>query len=115
MTTSIPKTLLEKRNEIVQEWLQLQLSAENLRTELISEAELRNDSNRFLNVLTDSVQSGNLSDISAPEYKPVLEMLADFSRSRGLQGFTPSETASFVFSLKQPLFSALQKSVEKGP
>ena len=111
MTTPIPKTLLEKRNEIVQEWLQLQLSAENLRTELISEAELRNDSNRFLNALTDAVQSGNLSDISAPEYKPVLEMLADFSRSRGLQGFTPSETATFVFSFKQPLISALRKSV----
>jgi rsbT co-antagonist protein RsbR len=115
MTTSIPKTLLKKRNEILQEWLQLQLSAENLRTDLISEAELRNDSNRFLNALTDAVQSGNLSDISTPEYKPVLEMLADFSRSRGLQGFTPSETATFVFSFKQPLISALRTSVENNP
>jgi rsbT co-antagonist protein RsbR len=115
MTTSIPKTLLKKRNEILQEWLQLQLSAENLRTDLISEAELRNDSNRFLNALTDAVQSGNVSDISTPEYKPVLEMLADFSRSRGLQGFTPSETATFVFSFKQPLISALRRSVEDNP
>jgi rsbT co-antagonist protein RsbR len=115
MTTSIPKNLLKKRNEILQEWLQLQLSAENLRTDLISEAELRNDSNRFLNALTDAVQSGNLSDISTPEYKPVLEMLADFSRSRGLQGFTPSETATFVFSFKQPLISALRTSVENNP
>jgi rsbT co-antagonist protein RsbR len=115
MTTSIPKTLLKKRNEILQEWLQLQLSAENLRTDLISEAELRNDSNRFLNALTDAVQSGNVSDISTPEYKPVLEMLADFSRSRGLQGFTPSETATFVFSFKQPLISALRTSVEDNP
>ena len=115
MTTSITNTLLNQRNEILQEWLQLQLSAANLRTELISEAELRNDSNRFLNALTDAVQSGNLSDISTPEYKPVLEMLADFSRSRGLQGFTPSETATFVFSFKQPLISALRKSVEDNP
>jgi rsbT co-antagonist protein RsbR len=76
---------------------------------------LRTDSNRFLNALTDAVQSGNVSDISTPEYKPVLEMLADFSRSRGLQGFTPSETATFVFSFKQPLISALRKSVEDNP
>jgi rsbT co-antagonist protein RsbR len=115
MSTSIPKTLLKQRNEILQEWLQLQLSAANLRTDLISEAELRNDSNRFLNALTDAVQSGNLSDISTPEYKPVLEMLADFSHSRGLLGFTPSETATFVFSFKQPLISALRKSVENNP
>ena len=115
MTTSITKTLLNQGNEILQEWLRQQLSAQNLRADLISEAELRTDSDRFLNVLSDAVQSGNLSDILAPEYKPVLEMLERFTRSRGLQGFTPSETATFVFSFKQPLFMALRKSGENDP
>jgi rsbT co-antagonist protein RsbR len=58
------------------------------------------------------VQTGNLTDILAPEYQPVLEVLEGLSRSRGLQGFTPSETATFVFSLKQSLFSALRNSGE---
>ena len=115
MTTSIAKTLLNQRNEILQEWLHQQLVAENLRADLISEAELRTDSDRFLSVLTDAVQSGNFSKIESPEYQPVLELLERFSRSRGLQGFTPSETATFVFSLKQPLFSALRKSGENDP
>jgi rsbT co-antagonist protein RsbR len=115
MTTSIAKTLLKNRNEILQEWLRQQLSAQNLRADLISETELRSDSERFLNVLTEAVQFGNISDILAPEYKSVLEMLASFSRSRGLQGFTPSETATFVFSLKEPLFSALRKSDDSDP
>jgi rsbT co-antagonist protein RsbR len=115
MTTSIAKTLLEKRNEILQEWLRQQLSAQNLRADLISETELRSDSERFLNVLTEAVQFGNISDILAPEYKLVLEKLEGFSRSRGLQGFTPSETATFVFSLKQPLFSALRMSGDSDP
>jgi rsbT co-antagonist protein RsbR len=115
MTTPIPKVLLNQRNEILQEWLHLQLSAPTLRTDLIGEAELRTDSERFLNVFCDAVQSGNLSDILSPEYKPVLEMLGNFSRSRGVQGFTPSETATFVFSFKQPLFSALRKSSEQDP
>jgi rsbT co-antagonist protein RsbR len=115
MTTSIAKTLLKKRNEILQEWLRQQLSAQNLRADLISETELRSDSERFLNALTEAVQFGNISDILAPEYKSVLEMLEGFSRSRGLQGFTPSETATFVFSVKQPLFSALRKSDDGDP
>jgi rsbT co-antagonist protein RsbR len=115
MTTSIAKTLLKKRNEILQEWLSQQLSAQNLRADLISETELRSESERFLNVLTEAVQFGNISDILAPEYKSVLEMLEGFSRSRGLQGFTPSETATFVFSLKEPLFSALRKSDDSDP
>jgi rsbT co-antagonist protein RsbR len=115
MTTSIAKILLYQRNEILQEWLRQQLSAQNLRADLISETELRTDSNRFLTVLSEAVQSGRFNDIQDPEYKPVLEMLEAFSRSRGVQGFTPSETAIFVFSLKQPLFSALRKSGENDP
>ena len=115
MTNPIPKTLRSQRNEILQEWLHQQLSAQTLRADLISEAELRADSERFLRVFSDAVQSGNLSDILSSEYKPVLEMLGDFSRSRGLRGFSPSETATFVFSFKQPLFSALRKSSEQNP
>jgi rsbT co-antagonist protein RsbR len=36
-------------------------------------------------------------------------MLAELSRSRAMQGFSPSETASFIFSLKEPLFKALNR------
>jgi rsbT co-antagonist protein RsbR len=115
MTTSIAKALLNRRNEILQEWLRLQLSAPAMRADLTNEGELRTESGHFLNVLSEAVQSGNLTDILLPEYKPVLETLEGLSRTRGLQGFTPSETASFVFSLKQPLFSALRKSAEKDP
>ena len=115
MTTSITKILLNERGQILQEWLRQQLADQNLRSDLISEAELRADSDRFLKVFSEAVQSGNLSDIQDPAYKPTLEMLEGFSSTRSHQGFTPSETATFVFSLKQPLFSALRKSGENDP
>ena len=115
MTTSITKILLNQRGQILQEWLRQQLADRNLRTDLVSEAELRADSDRFLKVFSEAVQSGNLSDIQDPAYKPTLEMLEGFSRARSHQGFTPSETATFVFSLKQSLFSALRKSGENDP
>jgi rsbT co-antagonist protein RsbR len=38
-------------------------------------------------------------------------MLAEVSRSRVAQGFSPSETATFVFSLKQPMFDMLRREV----
>jgi rsbT co-antagonist protein RsbR len=38
-------------------------------------------------------------------------MLIGLSRSRALQGFTPSETATFVFSLKQPLFAVIRSEI----
>ncbi len=36
--------------------------------------------------------------------------MGEISRSRALQGFTSADTANFVFSLKQPLFEALNRS-----
>jgi len=112
---SIANLLVSQRNEIFQEWMHQQLSSEAMRADLISEADLRTESDRFLEVISRAVQSGNFNDIRAPEYKPVLEMLERFSRSRGLQGFTPSETATFVFSFKQPLFNALRNSGNSEP
>ena len=55
MTITITKVLLDNRNEILQEWLKQQLSAQYLRSDLITEAELRTESGRFLNVLSDAV------------------------------------------------------------
>ena len=40
---------------------------------------------------------------------PTKEVLSSISRSRAAQGFSPSETAMFVFSLKQPLFEVLKR------
>jgi len=42
----------------------------------------------------------------------VRELLEDFSRSRAVQGFTPSQTATFVFSLKEPLFTLLRHEIK---
>ena len=114
MTTSIANVLVTQQNDILQEWVRHQLSSESMRADPISEANLRIESDRFLEALLRAVQSGNINDIHALEYKPVLEVLERLSRSRSQQGFAPSETATFVFSLKQPLFDALRKSGAMG-
>ncbi|MBV8176098.1 MAG: STAS domain-containing protein [Verrucomicrobia bacterium] len=114
MTTSIANVLITQQNDILQEWVRHQLSSESMRADPISEANLRIESDRFLEALLRAVQSGNINDIHALEYKPVLEVLERLSRSRSQQGFAPSETATFVFSLKQPLFDALRKSGAMG-
>jgi rsbT co-antagonist protein RsbR len=41
------------------------------------------------------------------------EFLTDISKTRARQGFTPSETATFVFSLKQPLFERIRTAYAK--
>ncbi len=106
--SKIANVLQSQRNDLLQEWLRKQLSAETLRADLVSEAELRTQSARFLDLLANAIQSTNGTDLHRAEFKPVLEMLDELSRLRSRQGFSPSETATFVFSFKQPLFEALR-------
>jgi len=100
----------EIRNQqdvILKDWMAYQLSALTLRRELVKEAELRETSRRFLDLFSEAFAT--TADSSAPTWKLVKDNLAEISKTRALQGFSPSETAMFVFSLKQPLFDLAQR------
>src|SRR5262245_55948595 len=77
----------------------------------ISAQEAQGQGKEFLHALGKALAEGNISDIRGPDFNEVRDILAGFSRSRALQGFSPSETAIFVFSLKQALFERVRTSV----
>jgi rsbT co-antagonist protein RsbR len=94
---------------VLSEWMNHQLSATTLRRDLISDAELREQSRAFLGALREALESSSdAPDPSRPEWADVRSLLSDVSRSRARQGFSPSDTAIFVLSLKQPLFARLR-------
>jgi rsbT co-antagonist protein RsbR len=100
--------LATHEQEVYQDWIG-QLRAEGaFEGGRISEGELSGECARFLRLLREAVASGGV-DTSGPAFAPVRDLLADLSRSRAVQGFSPRETATFVFSLKQPLFQALAR------
>ncbi|HEY2322129.1 MAG TPA: STAS domain-containing protein [Thermoanaerobaculia bacterium] len=97
---------------ILDEWINLQMTSTTRRSDLLNERELRDDSRAFLAGFTDALQSGNDS-VDGKEWAPVLSLLGSITRSRAMKGFSPIETATFVFSLKQPLFSRLDEEYSK--
>ena len=101
---------LVTRNEqtILPEWMELQKKAGTLHTGRISEGELQSQSKNFLHLLRDALAKGG-SDVAGTAYEPAKAMLSDLSQSRAQQGFSPTETATFIFSLKQPLFNAVNR------
>lgn len=78
---------------------------------LVGEAELRNQFSQFVALLTEALGTAERVDFKAPAWQEVRAFLADMSAQRARQGFTPVETAMFVFSLKQPLFVRLRESL----
>lgn len=77
----------------------------------ISDNEVRRESREFLSSFIEALKSGS-GDVDGSAYGAARRVLADVSASRAAQGFSPSDTARFVFSLKEPLFVEMRKSLE---
>jgi len=105
--TKIPEILKKYQQELLNDWMKEQLTAVTLRSDLISEQELRHQAAEFLNLLQKGAESGNITNIMAPEWDDMRQMLASIARFRAEQGFSAPEAATFIFSFKQPLFTHL--------
>jgi rsbT co-antagonist protein RsbR len=114
-STSIPALLLKNEAKVLSSWTDRQISAGSLRSGQIKEGELKQQSQHFLREFVQSVKSGVLDDINDDAWRGTRHVLEEISRSRAVQGFTPSETATFVFSLKEPLFTLLRQHVRDDP
>lgn len=110
--TRLPDIVKKFEQEILQDWLQEQQRAVGKQKMVMKEEELRQQCKDFLGSFVQALQSDHPLDPEAPSWAPVREFLSKISRSRGLQGLTPAETALFVFSLKKPLFTRLRKDLK---
>jgi rsbT co-antagonist protein RsbR len=107
---------LVSRNEaeILQRWVDRQLAGSSYRSDRISKVELAEQARRFLSLFRQSTSSGS-ADLHSPAWANTRQMLEELSVSRAQQGFSPSETALFVFSLKETLFEGLQDLLPRDP
>lgn len=104
------------RNEerIRTDWMK-DMTATVQRSDLMSNAELQEQSSALLKAIAKAASSSQHVDLSSTDWARVREMLQDISGSRARQGFTPSETAMFVLSMKQPLFTTIRKELTGKP
>jgi len=112
---NISELLAKKEKEILDAWTKAQADITAFKKGLITEKQLREESARFLGILVRAVAGGNLEDITAPEYDEVNKFLANFSVSRASIGFSPSETATYIFSLKDTVLRFLQDEFRDQP
>ncbi len=114
-SSRLAQIIAKHEQDVLSQWIKEQTSAMTHRPDLLSEADLREQSRALLNGIRNAVQRGRLDDVAGAEWEPVRQILDDVSRNRARMGFSPSETATFVFSLKQPLFAQLRTEVGGDP
>jgi rsbT co-antagonist protein RsbR len=108
----IPTLLKTHETMVLASWMKSQVTAGSLRSGQMKEDELKDQSERFLREFVHALESGETNDISGATWSSVRDLLAEVSRSRAAQGFSPSQTATFVFSLKEPLFTLLRDEIK---
>ncbi len=106
--SKIPHLFKAKLDAILTDWLNEQSASPATRSDLVNEAQLKAECSSFIAALAKALESNETADIRAAAFKPVLDLLAEITRTRTLKGFKPSETATFVFSLKTPVFTSLR-------
>jgi rsbT co-antagonist protein RsbR len=105
VASDLAKLLSDGETTIIKGWLAaLQRTGDGR----ISTQEVEGQARDLLRALTQAVPTAGVTDIDSPTFQEVRDILEGFSRSRALQGFSPSETATFVFSMKEPLFEQIR-------
>ena len=105
----IPRLIDKYHAELLRAWL-ARLTAGGNQTDA---GELADEATRFLAALRQGVEAGQFDDIAAAGWASTREVLEAVSRVRVQRGSTPTETATFVFSLKEPVFELLRREIGK--
>ena len=111
----LPAIVEQHQKEVLADWLSNQTASGAARAGRIQEAQLRDESQRFLALITKAIQQSIEFDTRSPQWADTREFLTELSRSRATQGFTPSQVATFVFSLKQAMFKRITESLKSEP
>lgn len=108
-----PDILRKRKDEVLESWVKQQITSSGKGG--MTPDDLRRQCAEFLDLLETVMTRGTSFELNDPNAAPIVEFLKEVSRDRVLRGFTPNETATFIFSLKSvilPLLQPLAKSEE---
>jgi rsbT co-antagonist protein RsbR len=107
----LPEIMTRHEKEILSKWT-AEIKTTMSRQGVVNDTELASQTADFLRLLRTCLQAGGGVESDAGPWSDLRQLVTSISRARGLQGFSPSETASFVFALKRPLFDWLRAEIK---
>ncbi len=109
-STALVELLRTHERALLDAWIGAQRAA-GMRIDLLDETTILANSAELLRRITVAAAQG-LGDLREPHWQPVRALLERFSFDQSRAGLTPSQTATFVFSLKEPLFTLIQNECD---
>jgi rsbT co-antagonist protein RsbR len=108
--SEIVEVIKKSESDVLADWVARQQSGKRSALGSIPESERQAESREFLRLFAAALDGGG-DDIMSAAWEPARGFLENLSRSRAKQGFSPTETATFVFSLKKPVFDRIATAV----
>ncbi|HEX2941769.1 MAG TPA: STAS domain-containing protein, partial [Rhodopila sp.] len=103
------------RDRLLAEWIACQRRDGTLGASRESQEQTLDQARRFLAEFRASQAFSNIDDLVVADWPGMQALLEEVSSARVMDGFSPSQTATFVFSLKEPLFSLLRAELDSHP
>jgi rsbT co-antagonist protein RsbR len=113
-TQVLARVLKDGDARVVDAWFALLKAGGVLQSGRVREAELQTQARLVFRLLLEALESGG-TKLGDDAFAPLRDTLSDISRSRAVQGFTPTDTANFVFALKEPIFDAVNAAFPDDP
>lgn len=114
-SSQLPNLLARNQDRLLAAWIGAQSELGVLRADLMREADLRRQSRAFLQALVKALRSGVNVDIESEQWQEVRDLLVEVTNYRVDRGFTPAETATFIMTLKAPIFDVLRDEYRDDP
>lgn len=93
----------------------LAMRAKLVRFDKVAESEIRQQAIQLLRLLQTNIPKTNTYTLEESLWAETKQLLTEFSLARVKQGFTPAETAGFIFSFKEPIFKLLRTALADQP
>lgn len=77
--------------------------------------QLQRHCSQFLRAVAEAMSDDHTNNIENRPWDEVRNVLTEISETGAREGFTPKDTAIFVFSVKQPLFARVQEEFAQKP
>jgi len=108
----VVELLSARRDEILNIWIKERLESEDFRDELISKHELRQQSQQIVEMLARALREADAGDFDDPSFDELRAFLNEISRQRAVKGYTPSENATYILSLRNVVLPILAEDFE---
>ena len=112
ISARVVELLSTRRDEILNIWIKERLESEDFREELVSKNELRQQSQQIVEMLARALRESDEADFDNPSFDELRAFLNEISRQRAVKGYTPSENATYILSLRNVVLAILAEDFE---